>query len=658
MSTHRHFEKFCFVILSVCLLLTFLSVTTRGMEEQTAPVEAEYENRLFDTSSVHTIDIIMEDWDSFIDTCTDETYSACALIIDGEVSRNVAIRAKGNTSLTQVAAYGNDRYSFKIEFDHYDCSKTYYGLDKLCLNNIIQDNTYMKEYLVYQMMAELGAPAPLCSYVNISVNGNPWGLYLAVEGIEEAFLRRNYGSDYGELYKPDSTSLQNHPMRPENLESPSSSAQGESPEFPSDALQEEHPGPFSDDSQEERPDIPSDSSKADLPGSPFEDTKGARGEPPSGNFARENVLTGDSDVLLQYIDSDPDSYPNIFDNAKTDVSDKDKKRLVEALRRLGNGEDLEQTVAVDSVIRYFVVHNFVLNFDSYTGSMIHNYYLYEQDGQLSMLPWDYNLAFGGFESAGGAEALINYPIDTPVSGGAVDDRPMIAWIFSDEIYTDLYHQYFSELLSGYFESGRFAEMIDSTTALIAPYVETDPTKFCTYEAFLKGADTLKTFCLLRAESIRGQLDGSIGRTSDTQNQETFITAGDLTVSDMGSMNHSDIKPSIKETGTAPIGSSDSGLGSDSDTTSMGNSGSSLMRDSDTVSMDSSDADLINGSDTAPVNSSGLNSMNPPGDFPQISREGTDRVPEQKQFLPLLLTGLSALILLGGLLVARLFKPRL
>ena len=46
---------------------------------------------------------------------------------------------------------------------------------------------------------------------------------------------------------------------------------------------------------------------------------------------------------------------------------------------------------VDEVIRYFVVHNFVCNFDSYTGSMIHNYYLYEEDGQLSMIPWDYNL---------------------------------------------------------------------------------------------------------------------------------------------------------------------------------------------------------------------------------------------------------------------------
>ena len=82
---------------------------------------------------------------------------------------------------------------------------------------------------------------------------------------------------------------------------------------------------------------------------------------------------------------------------------------------------------MDEVIRYFVVHNFVCNFDSYTGSMIHNYYLYEEDGQLSMIPWDYNLAFGGFQGGQDATSMVNYPIDTPVSGGTVDSRPMLAW---------------------------------------------------------------------------------------------------------------------------------------------------------------------------------------------------------------------------------------
>ena len=57
-------------------------------------------------------------------------------------------------------------------------------MDKLSLNNVIQDNTYMKDYLAYQMMNEFGVSAPLCSFAYITVNGEDWGLYLAVEGVE------------------------------------------------------------------------------------------------------------------------------------------------------------------------------------------------------------------------------------------------------------------------------------------------------------------------------------------------------------------------------------------------------------------------------------------------------------------------------------------
>lgn len=146
-------------------------------------------------------------WDNFIEECENEEYSPCAVVIDGEAYKNVGIRAKGNTSLSSVAAYGNDRYSFKIEFDCYESGKSYHGLDKISLNNIIQDNTYMKDYLVYRMMRDFGAASPLCSYAYIRVNGEDWSLYLAVEGVEESFLMRNYGNDYGNLYKPDSMDM-------------------------------------------------------------------------------------------------------------------------------------------------------------------------------------------------------------------------------------------------------------------------------------------------------------------------------------------------------------------------------------------------------------------------------------------------------------------
>ena len=171
--------------------------------------------------------------------------------------------------------------------------------------------------------------------------------------------------------------------------------------------------------------------------------------------------------------------------------------------------------------------------------MIHNYYLYEKDGQLSMIPWDYNLAFGGFQNAEDATALVNYPIDDPVSGGTIDSRPMLAWIFANEEYTEMYHQYFAEFISDFFDSGYFEEMIDEVHDLIAPYVEKDPTKFCTYEEFETGISTLKEFCLLRAKSISGQLNGSIPSTSEEQNQnsDSLISAENITISDMGSMNN-------------------------------------------------------------------------------------------------------------------------
>lgn len=246
---------------------------------------------------------------------------------------------------------------------------------------------------------------------------------------------------------------------------------------------------------------------------------------------------GRNDVALIYSDDSYESYQNIFDNAKTDISDGDKDRLIASLKKLSEKEDVESAVNVEAVLRYFVVHNFVCNFDSYTGSLMHNYYLYEDEGKLSMIPWDYNLAFGGFGQQETAKDMVNHPIDTPVSGGDVESRPMLAWIFADEEYTESYHQYFAEFIDDYFYSGYFEEMITQVQELIAPYVDKDPTKFCSYEEFEKGAATLKDFCLLRAESVRGQLAGEIPATAQEQakNQESLVDASGISLSDMGSM---------------------------------------------------------------------------------------------------------------------------
>ena len=445
MSTNKNIEKIGIfaIILSLVSVFLLLGFTTKK------EAHMQYEDLIFDTSKIHHIDIVLDDKEEFLDSCLSEKYTSCSVVIDGKAMGNVAIRGKGNTSLTSVHAMDSDRYSFKIEFDHYEEGKNYFGLDKLVLNNVIQDNTYMKDYLTYEMMREAGVNAPLCSYGIVTVNGEEHGLYLLLEAVEDSFLIRNYGNTDGNLYKPDSSEM-------------------------------------------------------------------AGGKGNGQNFKGENS-GGNNAVKLLYTDDEISSYSEIFDNAKTDITDSDKKTLIECLKNISEKNDIEKYVDTESVIKYFAVHNFVCNGDSYTGDMIHNYYLYEDDGKLSMLPWDYNLAFGGFNGRD-ASSQVNFSIEYE----NISDRPMVSFIFSDENYKQKYYDFYYDFVSKIDTE----KIISEADALISSYVEKDPTKFCTYEEYKEGVKTLTEFCNLRKESVLSQLSS----------EEKLIDASSINLSSMGSMN--------------------------------------------------------------------------------------------------------------------------
>lgn len=560
MSRHTWIDRIGYIAIVLACILSILFINGEAMGIQIASKVMGYENRIFDTSYVHTIDIVMEDWDEFLETCENEEYSLAHVVIDGESFKNVGIRAKGNTSLSTVSQLDSDRYSFKIEFDQYDSTKTYYGLDKLCLNNLIQDSTMMKDFLVYQMMNYFEVDAPLCSFVYITVNGKDWGLYLAVESVEDSFLQRQYGNESGELYKPDSMSMgggrgNGKDFNMENLELPENSTNKPA----SNQQNRNHFGKIDEESVrkvfEENEIDTSVLNDIDWENATFgtiqsvvsnldqetmaklmQSFMGASMKDKENRGNGGNGGMGSNDTKLQYIDDSYDSYSNIFNNAKTEITDEDKDRLIASLKTLSSGENMESVVNMDEVIRYFVVHDFVQNGDSYTGSIIHNYYLYEADGVFSMIPWDYNLAFGTFQGANATDT-INSPIDSIVSGD-MSDRPMVSWIFENEDYTELYQEYYDEFISSYFESGIYSELVNTTSEMIAPYVERDPTKFYTFEEFENGIVAIQLYGELRAESVRGQLAGDIPSTTDGQatiSKDVLVDATDLNLSDMGSM---------------------------------------------------------------------------------------------------------------------------
>lgn len=564
MLRSKNIDRICCVVLAVTLLITtaFLGAAATGFISESRTIG--YESRLFDASRVHTIDIVIDDWEGFLETCTNEEYTVCAVIVDGESYKNVGIRAKGNTSLSSVASYGNNRYSFKIEFDHYDSTKSYHGLDKLSLNNLIQDKTFLKDFLSYTLMNKMGVASPLCSFVQIRVNGDDWGLYLAVESVEESFLTRSYGKNYGELYKPDSTSFGGGRGNGRNFDMDQfQNEAGDAADLQANSRMMNPQGTLDISSETDRvsdaeppqttdpldmpdgeipegfdasfiPEMPENFDPSEIP--PMPEEFDASNTPQPGGMDKMGGMSS-SDVRLQYTDDDPNSYSNIFGNAKTDITEEDQQRLIASLKTLSEGENASTVVDVEAVIRYFVVHNFLCNGDSYTGTLVHNYYLYEENGVLSMIPWDYNLAFGAFSMGNSSDATstVNAPIDSPVSSGDISTRPMVAWIFESEEYTALYHEIYASFLETVFDSGWLEETLDNVIALIAPYVETDPTAFYTYDEFLTGSTALRQFCLLRSESISGQLNGTIPSTTEGQLQDSgaLIDASSISLSDMG-----------------------------------------------------------------------------------------------------------------------------
>ena len=88
------------------------------------------------------------------------------------------------------------------------------------------------------------------------------------------------------------------------------------------------------------------------------------------------------------------------------------------------------------------------------------------------------------------------------------NRPLYHNLMKNNTYFAQYHAYFDQFLTEYLESGRCEAVIREAQVLIAPYVEADPTAFCSYEDHQLAVDTLLEVCRLRSESVRGQLEGT------------------------------------------------------------------------------------------------------------------------------------------------------
>ena len=595
-----------FVALIVLTYLGAYAAQTWGSSSSQG-TSKEYETKLFDTSEIITLNIIMDEdqWQDMIDNASSEEYYACDVEVNGTTFYNVGIRPKGNTSLSSVVSSDSDRYSFKLDFDQYVDGQTCFGLDKLVLNNNYADATNMKEAIAYDMFAFLDADASLYNYAKISVNGTYTGVYLALEAVEDSFVERNYGELGGDLYKPENMGMGGD-KDSDSGDKGGGDQQGGGPGDdngggqqgggPGGDMPSGMPGQESSDTDTQQGDTSSGTSggtdaqqgqapsggnqQGDASSNTSDGTDAQQGQAPSGGDQQGDTSSSDQTESsstsgtpggggngggpgggggddsgggpggsdggsnLEYTDDDLDSYSTIWDGAKTDSTDVDHEHVVEALKNISEGNDLEKYLDVDNVLKYMAAHTFVVNLDSLTGNMAHNYYLYVDGYQLNIIPWDYNLSFGGFSAGGGgggqggsgtdsASEMINWPIDSPFEGTTFFDS-----LLENDEYRAQYHEYLQQLVTEYVNGGRFSQTYDRIRSQIDDLVADDPTAFYSYDEYDAGAKMLVETVKLRAASIAGQLDGTIPSTSDGQKEDSsaLIDASSIDTSVMGGQN--------------------------------------------------------------------------------------------------------------------------
>ncbi|WP_409344559.1 CotH kinase family protein [Paenibacillus sp. MBLB4367] len=205
---------------------------------------------------------------------------------------------------------------------------------------------------------------------------------------------------------------------------------------------------------------------------------------------------------LKWQDSSLSSYPALVQKSASSGGD----ALIRMLDELNNGTDYENVLDVEEALKYIALNTVTSNMDSYLGSNKQNYYLYENKGVFSVLPWDYNMAFGGF---GGSQIYIDEPTQ-----GAVTERPLIAKLLAVDKYKEKYHDIIRSALQGYLAPDAFTARAQEIADMISASVKQDPRPFYTYDQFRSGIQTLTAFNATYSGTVTQQLDGKAASTNN------------------------------------------------------------------------------------------------------------------------------------------------
>lgn len=121
-----------------------------------------------------------------------------ATVTEGDrIYTNVALHLKGSAGSFRPF---DDKPAMTLNFNKHVSGQRFHGLNKLSLNNSVQDPTYLCETIARELFEAAGVPAPRTHHATVILNGRDLGLYVVAEGWGKPFLRRHFPDVSGNLY--------------------------------------------------------------------------------------------------------------------------------------------------------------------------------------------------------------------------------------------------------------------------------------------------------------------------------------------------------------------------------------------------------------------------------------------------------------------------
>ena len=122
---------------------------------------------------------------------------SATVTIDGETHTDVGVRKKGF-----LGSQSDTKPSLKLRYDKYVDGQALGGvIERMTLNNSVQDPSMVNTCLAYQVFAAAGSPSPRCNFATVTVNGKELGLYVHLEELKPPFLARHFDSAEGNHYE-------------------------------------------------------------------------------------------------------------------------------------------------------------------------------------------------------------------------------------------------------------------------------------------------------------------------------------------------------------------------------------------------------------------------------------------------------------------------